>query len=436
MSAPDLGLIMKKLTSRGFQEVALQYIKTKTEQVRFSQNTEDLHNDWDESSVSVFAASGKRTVSTTIADMGNVDETVDKLWSISERIPGNRGFGGINPGKMAYPPMPGTGNEEYDLQDMSMNLVNSALENGAERTAGVLYNRTENVTIKTNYNECTYETGGLEVLIRSFKDGRTGQEARHFGKPVKVDSKTIREIGKESSEPLSLAKEAADVQPGKYRVLMSPYVIGNIISYSSDFLSYHSVENGLSCFTGLLGKEVSSSSLSLLDDPLDAGGVGFRLSDNEGTPARKNTLIENGVLKSYMHSYSTAKRSNEETTGNAGILNPTAWQLKIPPGNGNTDELVSEMKEGLLINNTWYTRYQDYRNAVFSTVPRDGVFYVKNGEIKGIAKGIRISDSVPSILRNVSAVSNSTKTVKWWEEIAPSSMPSVMVEEVNISKGF
>ena len=97
MNPHDLDLIMKKLTSRGFQEVALQYRKTRTEQVRFSQNSEDLHNDWDESSVSVFAASRKKTVSTTIADMGNVDATIDKLWNISVKIPDNLSFEGINP---------------------------------------------------------------------------------------------------------------------------------------------------------------------------------------------------------------------------------------------------------------------------------------------------------------------------------------------------
>jgi PmbA protein len=233
-----------------------------------------------------------------------------------------------------------------------------------------------------------------------------------------------------------LAQESVDIKPGKYKVLMSPYVIGNIISYSSDFLSYHSVESGLSCFADKLNKQVSNSNFTLLDDPLDAGGVGFRLSDDEGTPARKNTLIESGVLKNYMHSYSTAKRSGGETTGNSGILNPVAWQLKVSPGKGRADDLVSQLEDGLWINNCWYTRYQDYRNAVFSTVPRDGVFYVKNGEIKGIAKGIRISDSVPSILANISAVSEDAKTVKWWEEIAPSTMPSVMVDNVNISRGF
>lgn len=436
MTEADLDLIMNKLTRKGFDEIALKYRKMRTEQVRFSRNSQDLYNDWDESDVSVFAARGKRTVFTSIKDFNKLDETIERIWVMAGKIPENPLFEGLNPQSYSYPKISHSTGESFDLQDMSAGLINSAVENGAERTAGVVYNKKHEITVKTNYNECTYETGGLEVLIRSFRNEFTGQEARHFGKSSDVTSAQIEHIGMESSEPLSKTVDMAEIQPGKYKVLMSPYVIGNIISYSSSFLSYYSVESGLSCFSDLLNKDVSSPDFSLVDDPLDREGVGFRLCDDEGTPARKNMLIRDGVLESFLHSYSTSRRSGSDTTANAGIVFPTAWQLKIPGGNSSPEELLSEMDEGLMINNCWYTRYQDYREGVFSTVPRDGVFFVKNGEIQGAVKGIRISDSIPSILSNVSVVGNDVKNVKWWEEIASSSMPSVLVDEVKISRGF
>ena len=67
--------------------------------------------------------------------------------------------------------------------------------------------------------------------------------------------------------------------------------------------------------------------------------------------------------------------------------------------------MLDGLEDGLLINNAWYTRFQDYRNGVFSTVPRDGVFLVKGGEVQGALSGIRISDSVMDILKNVTAIS-------------------------------
>ena len=105
-------------------------------------------------------------------------------------------------------------------------------------------------------------------------------------------------------------------------------------------------------------------------------------------------------------------------------------------GNKNVNDMIGSIDHGLYINNSWYTRFQDERTGTFSTVPRDGVFLIDHGEIKGTVSGIRISDSILNILKNITEVSNEEKYVKWWDEIHSSIMPSVKVENVNITKGF
>ncbi|MCL4335781.1 MAG: TldD/PmbA family protein [Candidatus Thermoplasmatota archaeon] len=432
----DLEGIFRKLESRGFEQIALESSESTMEQLRFSHNTKDLYNIWREKDLGIFASVGDKSASTVVKDESRIDESIDKLWSVCHKIPGNQSFSGLNPNKQKF------GNQfkgkwkEYDLQDLSLALINGSLSNGAERTAGVIYNRYHVVSIKTNYNQCTFETGGVEAVIRSFKGETTGQEGRHFGLACDLDASTLEAMGRDSALPLTLPDTEKTINPGKFRVIMAPYVIGNLISYSSGFLSYYSVESGLSCFSESLGKKVSDENFTLVDDPLDYEGTNARVCDDEGTATRKNVLIENGILKGFMHSHSTASRANTTSTGNAGIISPKAWQMKILPGKVTFDEMLSDLDEGLLINNCWYTRYQDYRNDIFSTVPRDGVFYVKNGEIQGSVRGIRISDSIPSILRNITAVSREVKNVKWWEEISASTMPYVLVNDVNLSKAF
>jgi PmbA protein len=436
MSDFDLDHILKKLKEKGFDDYALELFSSQTEQVRFSGNSEDLYNNWNQTTLVIFASRKQRVVSTTVRDPASLDSSIQLLWDLSGKIPNNPAFQGINPDKQKRYGNRKLKGQDYDLQDFATTLINSALESGAERTAGIVYNRKHNITVKTEYNQCSYTTGGLEAVIRSFKGNSSGQEARHFGLSTKVDSSMIAEIGRESSEPLNHNNTPISIEPGKFDVIMSPYVIGNLISNSSDFLSYYSVESSLSCFADSLNKDVSSKEFTLVDDPLDSSGVGFRACDDEATATRKNTLIENGVLKGFMHSYSTSRHAQTATTGNAGIITPHAWQLKILPGKKSIEEIMLEMDEGLLINNCWYTRYQDYRNAVFSTVPRDGVFYVKNGEIQGLVSGIRISDSIPNVLRNVADISRETKNVKWWEEISASSMPYVLSKKIGISRAF
>jgi PmbA protein len=55
------------------------------------------------------------------------------------------------------------------------------------------------------------------------------------------------------------------------------------------------------------------------DDALHPANLGAETFDGEGTPTRKISLIENGVLTGFLHSAGTAKRMNAQPTGNANI---------------------------------------------------------------------------------------------------------------------
>ncbi|QRF75280.1 peptidase PmbA [Thermoplasmatales archaeon] len=428
--------IYEKLSRMGMDEIVINGVSSDTEQLRFSNNSKDLLNQWYEIEYSVFAARGKRMAEVTLKSENEVDAKLEELRHMIERVPENPSFFGINPKKETYGHV-GVGEvADIDLQDLCESAINGATDAGAERSAGFAYLVKFRHTLRTSYNEANYNSGGTELVIRSFLRSSTGQESIHFGPAFRTGSIDAESIGRSAGDMAVSGKDVSQGDEGKFTVLMSPYLIGNIISSSSEFLSYYSVDSAMSCFAGKLGFSVSSDSFTLVDDPLDMSGVGFRPFDDEGTPTRRNAFIEKGVLKKYMQSYSTGKKAGTESTGNAGVIAPSAWQMRIEPGTRSFRDILSEVKDGLFINNTWYTRYQDYRNGVFSTVPRDGVFRVKNGEIVGSVSGIRISDSVPAILKNVAEVSKEIKNTKWWEEIQPSMMPYVRVNGVNISRSF
>jgi PmbA protein len=83
------------------------------------------------------------------------------------------------------------------------------------------------------------------------------------------------------------------------------------------------VDAEMSFLTGLLGQEAASGEFTLYDDPTLAGTYGSAPFDAEGVPTRRNTVFENGVLKTYLHNTATAKKFNTSTTANAGIIVPT-----------------------------------------------------------------------------------------------------------------
>ena len=56
---------------------------------------------------------------------------------------------------------------------------------------------------------------------------------------------------------------------------------------------------------------------------------------------------------------------------------PGTW--RSAPGDSGYDEMVKEMKRGMILTSNWYTRFTNYRTGEFSTVPRDGTYLVENG---------------------------------------------------------
>ncbi|MBE9005532.1 TldD/PmbA family protein [Fortiea sp. LEGE XX443] len=110
------------------------------------------------------------------------------------------------------------------------------------------------------------------------------------------------------------------IQSGKYLVVFSPDAFLSLLGAFSNLFNAQSILDKQSLSTpDDLGKEISSPLLSVYDDALHPANVGAETFDGEGTPTRKVTLIENGVLTGFLHSAGTAKRLNAQPTGNASI---------------------------------------------------------------------------------------------------------------------
>lgn len=100
----------------------------------------------------------------------------------------------------------------------------------------------------------------------------------------------------------------------------------------------------------------------------------------------------------------------------------------------SSEELFSEVRRGLYLTNTWYTRFQNYAVGDFSNIPRDGTFVLENGEIKGSIKDIRISDNVLRVLGDIAAISRERQHIHWWESQYPTLSPYVLIKDVRITR--
>jgi len=155
--------------------------------------------------------------------------------------------------------------------------------------------------------------------------------------------------------------------------------------------------------------------------------------DDEGVPTKTTIIINKGILKTYLHNTSTAKKHKIKTTGNAGLIAPEPTNIILKPGKYSKESLFKNVRNGLYVTNIWYTRFQNFLTGDFSTIPRDGIFLIKNGEIVRSLKGIRISDNLQRILLNVIKISNKPEWIQRWTSENPVLTPYVIVKDVNVT---
>jgi PmbA protein len=223
------------------------------------------------------------------------------------------------------------------------------------------------------------------------------------------------------------------LKPATYDVILMPLAFGNLVSHVAEFSSAFAVDAGFSCFEGRLGERVADEGVTILDSGIEPDGLFSRKCDEEGVATRTTPLIENGVLATYLHNGTTAYRHDVASTGNAGVVSPQPWNTLVRSGTSTVDDLVSEVRDGVLVTNVWYTRFQNYRQGAFSTVVRDVALRICDGEVHHGVAGLRLHDTLPRLLKNTALLANDVQQVFWWEVEHPVFCPSALIRDVPIT---
>ena len=381
--------------------------------------------------ISLFVAKKKKIVTTSLKDINkkSADETIKKIQSFIKKIPPNKEFVDIAHGPFKYKEIENTYDkkiENLNHLDVVEKAMNSSLEN-AKRCSGTFTTHIINSSLLTSHNVEAQEKGtGLYFSMRSFA---TKEASGH--KTVTscmLNEKDILNAAKKSGEIAKQALKPTNGKKGKYDVVFDNLPFACLTYYMGGSLSIFSVEAGTSFFHDKLNQNVGN--FTLIDDATLPNGVNSRKCDSEGTPSKRNVLVDKGILKTFLHNTSSSKRYNVENTGNAGIIYPRQSNLIFESKKGN----VFDVKEGIYITNLWYTRFQNYATGDFSTIPRDGIFLIKNGVINKPIKNIRISDNIIRLLKNIVCSSKDSQQITSWEAESPSTVPKVLIKDVNITK--
>ena len=237
-------------------------------------------------------------------------------------------------------------------------------------------------------------------------------------------------------------------KPGPVESFMGTVIFGpESVSYQLadaliDALKGENVVTGRSAWTGRLGQTVASEDFTVEDNAVLEGGFASRSFDDEGCVSQRTMLIEKGILRSHLHHATSANALKAKNTGNASRFvggldmvraiigngykaKPEVYpsNLIICAGNKSKEELVSEVKKGVLVESmAGFT--QAGSGLISAQLSR--AFCIQNGEIQHPIRNAMVSGIAFTWLKNITGVGNDSK------QFQNAVVPSVRVDDVKV----
>jgi len=427
--------IVKQALKAGAQDAVAEVVVDRNYQIRFARNEPVIVNEWRRTVGTVFLVYNHRVIAGDVTDFSRVSRTIENLVKAAKASPENPDYRGIAKGPFKYA-RPSVDRKILALEDGSDHVeaaVNGALAEGAKECAGSFWKYDErHHLVSSNGVNAEDHRASLYLSIRAMLALESSGHGIACG--TKLSQFKPEAAGRKAGRVAALSKDPKPGKPGRYTVVLDPLIFGSVTDNAVGRLSAWVVAAGLSPFGKKIGKRIASPALTLMEDG-SADSIGRRKFDAEGVPTRRNVVVRRGILKTYLHNTSTAKRFKAKTTGNAGLVSPEPHAVFVEPGDWTKDEIFSEVKDGLWLTNTWYTRYQSYVTGDFSTIPRDGIFHIRKGEVVEAWKDIRVTDNLIRLLQNVVALSDKTEQMMWWGEVSiPNFVPYALAKDVGITR--
>ncbi|MDJ0637523.1 MAG: metalloprotease TldD [Paracoccaceae bacterium] len=165
-----------------------------------------------------------------------------------------------------------------------------------------------------------------------------------------------------------------------------------------------------SAFAGLMGQRIAAPGVTVLDDGTIPDRRGSITVDDEGTPSAKNTLIEDGILVSYMQDRQNARLMGVAPTGNgrresyAHAPMPRMTNTYMLSGDATPGDIVADVKDGIYAVGFGGGQV-DITNGkfVFSCTE---AYRVQNGKVGAPIKGATLIGDGATALKQIRAVGN------------------------------
>jgi len=166
----------------------------------------------------------------------------------------------------------------------------------------------------------------------------------------------------------------------------------------------------LSCYKDLLGKEIASPLLRIVDDATIPFGRGTYAYDDEGVPSAKTTLVEEGILKNYLFDRFHALKYGKKSTGNGRRDSfrfkpiPRMSNTMILPGSDDPQKIVASVDEGIYVRKMGGGQVDTVRGDFVFEIAEG--YTIEKGHIGDMIKNATMMGNGLMVLKGIDMVGN------------------------------
>lgn len=329
-----------------------------------------------------------------------------------------------------------------------------AKDNRIVKVLAMLSTSVCDVMMYNSYGELKYETRPMGVIATSvvFSDGKTLQNNQcnrgfRMGAEMLSDS-LLEEIADQVVRNLDDRFAAIRPKGGSMQVVMGAGSSGILLheamghAFEADFN-----RKGQSIFSDKMGSRICAENITIVDDGTLKGNRGSLNFDDEGVPAQRTCMVENGILTSFLHDRVSAGFYNVKPTGNGRRESfrynpiPRMRATYMESGDSNPSDIIASVKNGIYVD--------EFSNGQVKIGEGDFTFYVKsgylieNGHLTQPIKDINIIGNGPQALADIVAVGNDSRVDngawtcgKCQSVPVMCGMPTVLVNKLTVGGDF
>ncbi len=257
---------------------------------------------------------------------------------------------------------------------------------------------------------------------------------------------SVAKIDANIRQRLEWQAKKIDLPAGRYDTIFPSGSVADIYVYMMWVAGGRDAHEGQSVFSKKgggtrVGEKLSNVALQLFSTPTHPVLAGspfvaastsssFTSVFDNGQKQSQVDWIKDGVLQSLVQTRASAQLTSLPYTPFGDNL-----IMSIDGASGNLEDLVKKVDNGLLLTTLWYIRMVDPNSLLLTGLTRDGVYYVKNGEVQGATNNFRWNDSPVSALSRIAhaGATEWTQPREWAGDMTSMSVPPMVIKDFNMS---